>query len=91
MKTNSHLMHLKPKMEKGPVFTILLLAISCCLVARADAEENYEAYKNPKKPINRRINDLLRRMSLEEKIGQMVQIERSAASYDVMKKYHIGP
>lgn len=48
------------------------------------------AYKDPKKPMNTRIADLLKRMTLEEKIGQMTQIDRSVASRKVMKKYFIG-
>lgn len=47
-------------------------------------------YKNPKQPLGVRIKDLMSRMTLEEKIGQMVQIEREVASADVMKKYFIG-
>ncbi|XP_023540221.1 uncharacterized protein LOC111800655 [Cucurbita pepo subsp. pepo] len=47
-------------------------------------------YKDPTKPLNVRINDLLGRMTVEEKIGQMVQIERVNASADVMKNYFIG-
>ncbi|XP_011094170.1 uncharacterized protein LOC105173942 [Sesamum indicum] len=74
-------------MEKGPILLIGFL-LFCCFGAIADAE--YRLYKDPKKPLNRRIKDLLRRMSLEEKIGQMVQIERAVASAEVMKKYYIG-
>ncbi|KAK4414821.1 Beta-glucosidase BoGH3B [Sesamum alatum] len=74
-------------MEKGRIPLIGFL-LFCCLGAIADAE--YRLYKDPKKPLNRRIKDLLRRMSLEEKIGQMVQIERAVASAEVMKKYYIG-
>ncbi|KAK6131645.1 hypothetical protein DH2020_034659 [Rehmannia glutinosa] len=74
-------------MEKGPTFIIGLLVL-CWFCAIADAE--YKLYKDPKKPINRRIKDLLKRMTLEEKIGQMVQIERTVASPEVMKKYYIG-
>ncbi|KAG7022384.1 hypothetical protein SDJN02_16115 [Cucurbita argyrosperma subsp. argyrosperma] len=47
-------------------------------------------YKDPTKPLNVRIKDLLGRMTVEEKIGQMVQIERVNASADVMKNYFIG-
>lgn len=47
-------------------------------------------YKDQTQPINRRINDLLRRMTLEEKIGQMTQIDRMVASAEIMRKYHIG-
>ncbi|KAL0338753.1 UNVERIFIED_CONTAM: Lysosomal beta glucosidase [Sesamum angustifolium] len=69
-------------------YTIDRVLLFCCLGAIADAE--YRLYRDPKKPLNRRIKDLLRRMSLEEKIGQMVQIERAVASAEVMKKYYIG-
>ncbi|PIN13472.1 Glucan 1,3-beta-glucosidase [Handroanthus impetiginosus] len=74
-------------MEKGPAIAIVLL-VFCCLGAITDAD--YKLYKDPKKPLNKRIKDLMRRMTLEEKIGQMVQIERTVASPEVMKKYFIG-
>ncbi|XP_019262360.1 PREDICTED: uncharacterized protein LOC109240178 isoform X2 [Nicotiana attenuata] len=47
-------------------------------------------YKDPKQPLNVRIRDLMNRMSLEEKIGQMTQIERHLAAPDIMNKYFIG-
>ena len=47
-------------------------------------------YKDPKQALNTRIDDLLRRMTLAEKIGQMSQIERVNATADVMKNYFIG-
>ncbi|KAL3825652.1 hypothetical protein ACJIZ3_021681 [Penstemon smallii] len=75
-------------MEKSPAFLICFLLVFSCLGAIADAE--YKLYKDPKKPLNRRIKDLLTRMTLEEKIGQMVQIEQTVASAKVMKKYYIG-
>jgi beta-glucosidase len=34
------------------------------------------AYKNPRLPIHKRVDDLLARMTLEEKVGQMTQTER---------------
>uniref|UniRef100_J3L9C2 Beta-glucosidase n=1 Tax=Oryza brachyantha TaxID=4533 RepID=J3L9C2_ORYBR len=40
--------------------------------------------------MNKRIDDLLRRMTLAEKIGQMSQIERENATFDVMRNYFIG-
>ncbi|KAL2536020.1 Glycosyl hydrolase family protein [Forsythia ovata] len=54
------------------------------------AKAEYKKYKDPKQPLNVRINDLLRRMTLEEKIGQMTQIERKVTTADVIKKYFIG-
>lgn len=53
-----------------------------------DAE--YLKYKDPKQPVAVRVMDLLGRMTLEEKIGQMVQIDRSVANVTVMKDYSIG-
>ena len=60
----------------------------CLWVVIAEAE--YMKYKDPKQPMATRIKDLMKRMTLEEKIGQMSQIERRFASSDVMKKYFIG-
>ncbi|GLT95377.1 hypothetical protein SLE2022_130620 [Rubroshorea leprosula] len=73
-------------MARTSIFLMALLL--CCLAALAAAE--YMKYKDPKQPLGVRINDLLKRMTLEEKIGQMTQIKRSIASADVMEKYMIG-
>uniref|UniRef100_A0ACD5W3A1 Uncharacterized protein n=1 Tax=Avena sativa TaxID=4498 RepID=A0ACD5W3A1_AVESA len=64
------------------------LLLLLCFAWVGDAE--YIKYKDPKQPVNTRIKDLLGRMTLAEKIGQMTQIERSVASADVMRKYFIG-
>ncbi|KAJ4890449.1 Glycosyl hydrolase family protein [Raphanus sativus] len=47
-------------------------------------------YRNPDAPVEARVQDLLSRMTLQEKIGQMTQIERSVASEDVLTDYFIG-
>ncbi|EEF38422.1 hydrolase, hydrolyzing O-glycosyl compounds, putative [Ricinus communis] len=72
-----------------PILGFLLL---CCLAAAAAAagETKYLKYKDPKQRLGVRIKDLMKRMTLEEKIGQMVQIERAVATPDVMEKYFIG-
>ncbi|KAG8649860.1 hypothetical protein MANES_08G146000v8 [Manihot esculenta] len=72
-------------MARFPFFLMGLV-----LLWGAIAEAEYIKYKDPKQPINARIKDLMKRMTLEEKIGQMTQIERSVASAEVMKKYFIG-
>ena len=64
------------------------ILIMCCWAAMAETE--YVKYKDPKQPLSVRIKDLMNRMTLEEKIGQMTQIERTVASAEVMKKYYIG-
>lgn len=60
----------------------------CLSVAATEAQDM--KYKDPNLALNVRIKDLMDRMTLEEKIGQMTQIERSVASADVMNKYFIG-
>lgn len=70
--------------------TIALLGLLLLHLWAAMAEATYMKYKDPKQPLNTRIQDLLSRMTPEEKIGQMVQIDRSVASAEVMKKYFIG-
>lgn len=56
-------------------------------VAKGDT---YLIYKDPNQPVGVRVNDLLKRMTLEEKIGQMVQIDRSVATIPVMRDHFIG-
>ncbi|RVW39005.1 Beta-glucosidase BoGH3B [Vitis vinifera] len=56
----------------------------------AMGEAAYEKYKDPKQPINIRIRDLMNRMTLAEKIGQMVQLERANATPEIMKDFSIG-
>uniref|UniRef100_A0A803R2W4 Glycoside hydrolase family 3 N-terminal domain-containing protein n=1 Tax=Cannabis sativa TaxID=3483 RepID=A0A803R2W4_CANSA len=76
-------------MARLPNFVGGFLVLILCL-AIADASDSYYKYKDPKQPINVRINDLVKRMTVEEKIGQMTQIDRTVASNEVMKKYFIG-
>ncbi|XP_050370416.1 uncharacterized protein LOC126788459 [Argentina anserina] len=84
-------------MARMPVSMTRMLLLLCLCIAAATTRTaeaagggGYMKYKDPKQPLNTRIKDLLSRMSLEEKIGQMTQIDRSVASAEVMKKYYIG-
>ena len=72
-------------MGRFPVFLMGLVVIWAAL-----AEAEYMIYKDAAKPLNSRIKDLVSRMTLEEKIGQMTQIERGVASAEVMKDYFNG-
>ncbi|GAV71020.1 LOW QUALITY PROTEIN: Glyco_hydro_3 domain-containing protein/Glyco_hydro_3_C domain-containing protein, partial [Cephalotus follicularis] len=54
------------------------------------AETQYLRYKDPKQPMNGRLRDLMGRMTLSEKIGQMVQLDRTVASAEIMRDYSIG-
>ncbi|XP_031287067.1 uncharacterized protein LOC116145764 [Pistacia vera] len=67
---------------------LLVFMLLCCSAFVTEA--TYLKYKDSKQPLGARIRDLMSRMTLAEKIGQMLQIERSVATADVMKKYYIG-
>jgi beta-glucosidase len=56
----------------------------------AETEESSWVYKNRDAPVEARVKDLLSRMTLPEKIGQMTQIERSVASPQVITNSFIG-
>ncbi|KAL7137168.1 hypothetical protein ABFS83_10G074300 [Erythranthe nasuta] len=75
-------------MAKAPPFFVGIFALCCWIAVAANAD--YKTYQDPKKPINKRVKDLLSRMTLEEKIGQMTQIDKLVTSADVLKKYYIG-
>jgi len=47
-------------------------------------------YTDPSQPIEVRVEDLLKRMSLDEKIGQMTQVERFSLQPGDITKYYIG-
>jgi beta-glucosidase len=69
------------RMRRGPVTATvvavaLVAAMSAAAVSRTTASAaGQPAYLNAKLPIQARVNDLAGRMTLPEKIGQMVQIE----------------
>lgn len=69
------------------------MMISCTVLASGifrEAVGEYMKYKDPKQELKERIKDLMKRMSLQEKIGQMTQIERMVASPTLVNKYFIG-
>ncbi|KAK2982869.1 hypothetical protein RJ640_009711 [Escallonia rubra] len=65
-----------------------LLLLSACITVFAEAK--HIKYEDPKQPIEARVEDLLRRMTLKEKIAQMAQVERTNLTGSVLKKYAIG-
>ncbi|RWV97587.1 hypothetical protein GW17_00039613, partial [Ensete ventricosum] len=71
--------------RQTPMLGILFLL---CWAATGQAE--YIKYKDPNQPVNVRVKDLMKRMTLAEKIGQMTQIERKVATPQVLKDYFIG-
>jgi beta-glucosidase len=64
----------------------LLLLVSLIMLVSCN-----KVYLNPKADVNSRVEDLLKRMTIEEKIGQMTQIERGYKNVDsVVKELFLG-
>lgn len=73
-------------MKKLTFSALILLLLSSC-------NNSGIVYKNPDAPIEKRVNDLLKRMSLEEKVGQMNQfvgIEMIKNGSDENHQYYEG-
>ena len=47
-------------------------------------------YLDPQAPLPARVDDLLARMTLDEKIGQMTQVEKNSLTYEDATRYFIG-
>ncbi|RDX69324.1 hypothetical protein CR513_51575 [Mucuna pruriens] len=77
-------------MSRALVHLLGVLWLWWCFASIGEAQIEYLRYKDPKQPVATRIRDLMSRMTLEEKIGQMVQIDRSVANAKVMKTSFIG-
>ena len=71
-------------------FLGFLVLVFCCHASNMAKVTGYTAYTDPNQSIRIRIRDLMMRMTLQEKIGQMVQIERANASAEIMNKFFIG-
>ncbi|KAG8371089.1 hypothetical protein BUALT_Bualt13G0050600 [Buddleja alternifolia] len=78
-----------PTAVMGKSFMSFVVIMLSCLLA-AFTKADYMKYKDPKQPLNVRIDDLMRRMRVDEKIGQMTQIEKTLASPTIVQKYFIG-
>ncbi|KAH7839072.1 hypothetical protein Vadar_034525 [Vaccinium darrowii] len=75
---------------KGSVPVVGGLLLLLYVFTATMGESEYPKYKDPKQPINRRIEDLMSRMTLAEKIGQMTQIDRANATAEIVRDSYIG-
>ncbi|MEC3978120.1 glycoside hydrolase family 3 protein [Amycolatopsis sp. H20-H5] len=83
---------LRGKRSTRPAQTVLLaglLLAGTALAPMASATPS-PVYKNPHASVSARVNDLLKRMSLDDKIGQMVQAERGAATPEQAAAMKLG-
>src|SRR5215212_11002161 len=56
----------------------------------ATATAGKPIYTDPSQPVETRVEDLLKRMTLDEKIGQMTQVEKDSIKPGDITKYYIG-
>ncbi|BBM98238.1 beta-glucosidase [Marchantia polymorpha subsp. ruderalis] len=71
-------------MGKGSCVTLLLF------IGLVSSVYSYDLYKDPSQDVEARVQDLLSRMTLAEKVGQMTQIERGVSNNSVVKDLFIG-
>jgi beta-glucosidase len=70
------------------IFIVIILSVSCGTKSELSKDA---PYKNPALSVKERTDDLLKRMTLNEKIGQMIQVERSVCDNpQVLTEYWIG-
>ncbi len=73
------------------LLTILLLLLTMPVLAQQDAPPPDDApYKNPALSVDERVADLLSRMTLDEKIGQMTLVEKNSINPSDITKLEIG-
>jgi len=85
-------------MKKNKWLNALLLSVALILVGCSSSTSNLvplpktgALYTAENQPIHVRVNDLLSYMSLEEKVGQMAQVDRQfLQSPDHIAMYHLG-
>lgn len=69
---------------------LLLMLLSTSFVLNAQDSADVLPYLNPDLPIEERVADLLDRMTIEEKVGQMTLIEKNSITAQDVTTYFIG-
>lgn len=73
------------------LYLFLPLLVACEERSQPTSRSDKIIYNDPAYPIDERVEDLLSRMTLAEKIGQMTQAERQAlSSENDIRAYHLG-
>jgi len=80
------------RLLNAAILVLVMLTLSAVPRSRhADAQSTTPIYKDPAAPIPNRVADLLARMTLEEKIGQMTQPDRGSLSAEAdIASYYLG-
>ena len=77
---------MRPRMLTAAV----VAATTIGLIPASAAHAALLPYQDPSLPVATRVNDLLGRMSLDEKLGQMTQAERSAVTNSQITQFRLG-
>jgi len=80
----------RPRIRHNLVITMIVLSATMGVGLLAPAAAIAQPYKDPSLPVATRVNDLLGRMSLDEKIGQMTQAERLSVSNAQITQFRLG-
>jgi beta-glucosidase len=73
-----------------PVLLLVASTVVSVAVLPSPARAAGEPYRDPTLPVATRVNDLLSRMSLDEKLGQMTQAERAAVTNAQITQFRLG-
>jgi beta-glucosidase len=79
-------------MKKSTRSKAVLAVLGCFWWTLPIQEVQAQDYRNPALPIPQRVNDLMSKMTLDEKIGQMMQVDLSVAERkpDIITTYRLG-
>jgi beta-glucosidase len=77
------------KFSRRVFFFLLLSLLISIFITPLHAQED-APYLDPSLPVDQRVEDLLARMSLEEKIGQMTLVEKNSLTPEDVAIYFIG-
>ncbi|HEX3480361.1 MAG TPA: glycoside hydrolase family 3 N-terminal domain-containing protein [Kofleriaceae bacterium] len=80
----------RPRKHRLAGAAAVAAGLAAWLYAPAPAAAQTPPYKDPSQPIATRVNDLMSRMSLDEKLGQMTQAERGSITSAQITQFRIG-
>lgn len=86
------------KLQLIVIFVLLTVLISACDIIQAESPSNIselsvtqsQQYLHSSQPISARVEDLVSQMTLEEKIGQMTQVEKGSIRSGDITNFFIG-
>lgn len=81
---------MRSRARSTAVMALLATVAGVGLLAPSAAMAQGLPYKDPSLPVATRVNDLLSRMSLDEKLGQMTQAERTSVTNAQITQFRLG-